>query len=344
MALFKFNKKKKEAEEKAKELTPELTPEKLEQLNEDIYRTDFYSELEDIDEEEELDRMTRKEEEHSVDKLYNSEMSLDEIERIEYRRSAKLARQTEYRAKIQDRTDFMQALMTPNMIVGYLIVFIISTVYLWFTTGQLAFSMIVSIIGSIAIVYWYIYKENKLDIKQQELFELEAMARDVTMQADVARNTYEVVGKIADKYDEGRVGNDVNMMYHRLRETGELDTSRFNLYNFTPVELFMRNLEIWYTEGADTRKIFTRSVNEITFELLKRDELRKNNNQKLGQELMATALGAAFPLVVRLTAARVYSVMLGLPVVVSIVMLVHYIGIVWVMISLKKRALDIDIR
>ena len=343
MAWFKFNKEKNKQKETDYDI-PELTEEEIEDMNQDIYDTSFYSELEDIDNEEELDLMTRQETEQEVDNLYNSGMDLEDIERIEYRRSAKLARQTEYRAKVQDRTDFIQAMLTPNMIIGYIVVYIISVLYLWYATGQIAFALIVSLVGSIVIVYWFIYQENKLKLRQAELNELESLARDITMQADIARNTYEVIQKIAEKYNSGRVGNDMNMMYNKLRETGEIDTSRFSLYNFTPIEIFMRNLEIWYSEGADTRTIFTRSVNDITFELLKRDELHKSLKQAMLTESITVILGALFPIIIRLSAGRVYSVLLGLPVAASIMMLLHYIGIIWVAISLKKRAMDIDIR
>lgn len=342
MAVFKFSKKK--TKNQAEEVIPEMNPEELEEINQDIYKTTFYSELEDIDSEEELELMTREETDRQVEQMYNSGMDLDEIERIEYRRSAKVARQHEYRAKVQDRADFLQALFTPSMIIGYLAVYLVSVLYLWFITGQLAFALILSLIGSVVIVYWYIYKENKLNLREEELGELESLARDITMQADIASNTYEVLAKMADKYDKGRVGNDVNMMYEKMHESGEIDTTRFNLYNFTPIEIFMRNLEIWYTEGADTRRIFTRSVNDITFELIKRDELRKSNKKMLATELLVTALGASFPVILRGTAGVVYTVLLGMPVLASVVMMFHYIGIIWVMVSLKKRALDIEIR
>lgn len=339
---FKFNKKASKKENEVE--VPQITAEELEEMNQEIYDTSFYSELETLDSEENLDMMSREDTDRQVEQMYDSGMDFEEIERFEYRSSAKKARQTEYRAKVQDRADFLQALLTPNMIVGYIVTVLLSTLYLWFTTSQLAFSLLISLVGSVVIVYWYIYRENKLDIRQEELTELESLARDITMQADIASNTYEVVAKMADKYDKGRVGNDVNMLYSKLDETGELDTSRFNLYDFTPVELFMRNLEIWYTEGADTRKIFTRSVNDITFELLKRDELRKTNKKMLKTELITAGIGLAIPVIIRATAGQVYSVLLGVPVIVSVMMLVHYVGIIGVIVSLKKRALDISIR
>lgn len=340
MALFTFKKNKNESESESLALTQE----ELDELNAEVYNEDFYSELESIDPEEELEVMSREETDRQVESLYSSGMDIEDIERIEYRRSAKLSRQMEYRAKVQDRADFLQALVTPSVIIGYLLFYIASTVYLWFTTGQIAFALIVSLIGSVVLVYWYVYQENKLTIKQEELAELESLARDITMQADVSSNTYAVIAKMAEKYNKGRIGNDVNMMFQKLKETGTLDTTRFNLYNFTPIELFMRNLEIWYTEGANTRRIFTRSVNNITFEILKRDELRKTNKGMLLQELVTTIMGASFPVVIRLTASSVYSVMIGMPFVSSIIMTGFYAGIVWVAISLKKKSLDIEIR
>lgn len=333
MAILKFKKSKPETEE--------ISPE---QDVLDVNMEGFYDELEDIDSEEELDLMSREETERHVDQLYDSGMDIEEIERIEYRRSAKLARQYEYRAKVQDRTDFLQALATPNMIGGYIFFYLVSVLYLWYTSGQLAFSLLVSLIGSVVLVYWFVFQENKLSIKQGELAELESLSRDITMQADVASNAYEVLEKMADKYKTGRVGNDVNMMYQKLRDTTEIDTSRFNLYNFTPVDVFMRNLEIWYTEGADSRKIFTRSVNGITYELLKRDELRKTNRSLLNIELMVVGMAISFPAIMRLFGGIVYDVFLGLPVVASIMMLVFYIGMLWFITRLKKRALDISIR
>lgn len=343
MALLKFKKTGGQGEE-PNGVIPELSEDVLEEINGDVYNESFYSELEDIDNEEELELMTRQETERQVESLYQSGLDLEDIERIEYRRSAKLARQTEYRAKVQDRTDFLQALVTPNMIMGYLVVYFLSVLYLWYATGQLAFSLIISLVGAIVLVYWFIYQENKLTIRKRELDELEALARDITMQADVARNTYDVIRKMAEKYNSGRIGNDVNMMYNKLHETGELDTSRFTLYRFTPIQIFMRNLEIWYSEGADTRTIFTRSVNDIMFELLKRDELHKSLKQAMMIEFLTVAIGASFPLIMRLTAGRVYAVLLGMPVTASLMVLVHYIGIIMVMVSIKKRALDIDIR
>lgn len=340
MALFTFKKNKNESESESLALTQE----ELDELNAEVYNEDFYSELESIDPEEELEVMSREETDRQVESLYSSGMDIEDIERIEYRRSAKLSRQMEYRAKVQDRADFLQALVTPSVIIGYLLFYIASTAYLWFTTGQIAFALIVSLIGSVFLVYWYVYQENKLSIKQDELAELESLARDITMQADVSSNTYAVIAKMAEKYNKGRIGNDVNMMFQKLKETGTLDTTRFNLYNFTPIELFMRNLEIWYTEGANTRRIFTRSVNNITFEILKRDELRKTNKGMLLQELVTTIMGASFPVVIRLTASSVYSVMIGMPFISSIIMTGFYAGIVWVAISLKKKSLDIEIR
>lgn len=336
--LNRFRKKEEETED------IELTEEKLEKLNQEAYDTSFYSELEELDSEEELDLMTKKDSESHILGLYNEGLNFDEIERIEYRRDARLAQQMDYQSKVQDRADFIQAMFTPNMIIGYIVTFLLSTIYLWLTTGQIAFSMIVSLIGSVVFVYWFIFQENKLDIKQKELEELEQLAREITLQADVASNTYEVIGKMAEKYDTGRVGNDVNMMYQNLHETTELDTSRFSLYNFTPIEIFMRNLEIWYREGSDTKKVFTKSVHRINFELLKRDELRKLNKQALNMELVTASIGAFFPIVTRIAARSVYTVFLGKPVLASVLMLLLYVGVLSNIVKLKKLSLDIDVR
>lgn len=284
-------------------------------------------------------------EEDDVRNYFKQGLSLDEIEAIEYRKSKRESLKVQAQKEAQDKIDFLDSFSRPSTVFGFMLFYIVSVAYLNFLTGQMAYSILVSIVGAYLLTKWYLFKEHQIEVKESDLKALEALASDISFEAQSGKNVYNTFRSIIEKdnYD-GRVEADIKYTYNILNQETELDLTNFETYNFTPFNLFLRNVSIWYTEGVPVKELFDKSIANINFELVKRDELRTMHKKQLIQELITVAITLIMPAVTRLASPDQYLVAMGKPIALTILISIFYFAQIYIITSIKKKSLDIDIR
>lgn len=284
-------------------------------------------------------------EETDVRNYFKQGLSLDEIEAIEYRKSKRESLKVQAQKEAQDKIDFLDSFSRPSTVFGFMLFYIVSVAYLNFLTGQMAYSILVSIVGAYLLTKWYLFKEHQIEVKEADLKSLEALASDISFEAQSGKNVYNTFNTIIEKdnYD-GRVEADIKYTYNILNQETELDLTNFETYNFTPFNLFLRNVSIWYTEGVPVKELFDKSIANINFELVKRDELRSMHKKQLIQELITVAITLIMPAVTRIASPDQYLVAMGKPIALTILISIFYFAQIYIITSVKKKSLDIDIR
>lgn len=290
-------------------------------------------------------KKSKMDEETDVRNYFKQGLSLDEIEAIEYRKSKRESLKVQAQKEAQDKIDFLDSFSRPSTVFGFMLFYIVSVAYLNFLTGQMAYSILVSIVGAYLLTKWYLFKEHQIEVKESDLKALEALASDISFEAQAGKNVYNTFSTIIEKdnYD-GRVEADIKYTYNILNQETELDLTNFETYNFTPFNLFLRNVSIWYTEGVPVKELFDKSIANINFELVKRDELRSMHKKQLIQELITVAITLVMPAVTRLASPDQYLVAMGKPVALTILISIFYFAQIYIITSVKKKSLDIDIR
>lgn len=284
-------------------------------------------------------------EEDDVRNYFKQGLSLDEIEAIEYRKSKRESLKVQAQKEAQDKIDFLDSFSRPSTVFGFMLFYIGSVAYLNFLTGQMAYSILVSIVGAYLLTKWYLFKEHQIEVKESDLKALEALASDISFEAQSGKNVYNTFRSIIEKdnYD-GRVEADIKYTYNILNQETELDLTNFETYNFTPFNLFLRNVSIWYTEGVPVKELFDKSIANINFELVKRDELRSMHKKQLIQELITVAITLIMPAVTRIASPDQYLVAMGKPIALTILISIFYFAQIYIITNIKKKSLDIDIR
>ena len=297
----------------------------------------------DVDYTEELVVLTAEEKEAEIHSYFDSGLSLDAIEEAEYKKAKKELRLAEARKQAQDRQDFIDSFRKPNTIFGFLGITLGAFTYLYFCAGQLIFSFLVAAYIGVQMTYWFIYKENQLKIYQHDLHELQGVASDIEFEAQTGKNALQILDKIRPKY-KGRVGADLDYTYTKLLSETILDTTYFYDYDFKAFDLFMRNFNIWYKEGGNTRALFTKSIDNISFELIQRDKLFKMNKGKRSTEMLVVMISLMTPIMIKLFGGDSYNQFMGYPLAVAVINVLFMLMVVKTVVGIQKKVLDIKIR
>ena len=290
-------------------------------------------------------RVSKLEEEQQIQEYFKQGYTLEEIEAIEYRKAKRETVKAQAQKDAQDRIDFLDSFTSPKTIFGFILFYIVNVIYINVISGQIGFSILLGLFGAYILTKWFIFKESQLDQRQKDLEDLESLATDISFEAQSGKNVYTTFQALLDKDEyDGRVEADIKYTFDVLNTETELDVTNFESYNFTPFNLFLRNVGIWYTEGVPVREMFDKTISNINFDLVKRDELRERHKKKLWGELMTTVVSLAMPVVVRFAAPAQYELAMGQPIALALIVGVFYILQVLTISSMKKKSLDIDIR
>ena len=320
-------------------------------FNEEAYLDDEYDSDYEYNDDGELVRVrntvtqSKLEEEREIQEYFKQGLTLEEIETIEYRKAKRQLIKASAEKQEQDRIDFFESFTQPKTIFGFFGFYIVNFGYLYFLSNQLAFSLLVSVIGSWYLTKWFIYKEFQTDIRERELHDLEAVATEISFESQAGKNVYMTLETILakEKY-RGRVKADLKYTFNTLVTETVLDVTNFETYEFTPFNLFLRNVSIWYTEGVPVKHLFEKAINNINFELVNRDLLRNNLAKQLRTELVSLGIALAMPAAIRFAAADQFAIAAGKPIPWVILITIFYAGQIATAVSLKKKSLNISIR
>ena len=285
------------------------------------------------------------EEEREIQEYFKQGLTLDEIETIEYRKAKRQLIKAEAEKKEQDRIDFFESFTQPKTIFGFFGFYLANFGYLFFLSNQFAFSLLIGAIGAWFLTKWFIFKEFQMDIRERELHDLEAVATEISFESQAGKNVYMTLESLLakEKY-RGRVKADLDYTFNTLVTETVLDVTNFETYEFTPFNLFLRNVSIWYTEGVPVKHLFEKSINNINFELVNRDLLRNNLAKQLKTELVSVGIALAMPAAIRMAAPAQFAIAVGKPIPWAILISIFYAGQIATVISLKKKALNVSIR
>lgn len=321
------------------------------QVIEEFDEYDYDDEPEETDEEryqriKEERKASLLEEENEIKQYYEMGLSMEEIERREYLKARKEAMKAEVDKQKQDRADFFESFSQPTTIFGFLGFYAVNVFYLWLLTGQIGFALLIGLLGAYQLTKWFIFKEHQLDIQEGDLKQLEGLANDISFESQAGKNVYRTLQSIQAKEGNyfGRVEDDIRYTYKTLERETELDLTNFETYQFTPFNLFLRNVSIWYTEGVPVKQMFDKSIKHISFELVQRNKLRLMLKKGLNQELLASFISLMMPVVLRFAAPAQYRILMAQPLSLTILVFVFYILQLKVISGMKKRSLDITIR
>lgn len=285
------------------------------------------------------------EEEREIQEYFKQGLTLDEIETIEYRKAKRQLIKAEAEKKEQDRIDFFESFTQPKTILGFFGFYLANFGYLFYLSNQFAFSLLIGAIGAWYLTKWFIYKEFQMDIRERELHDLEAVATEISFESQAGKNVYMTLETILakEKY-RGRVKADLDYTFNTLVTETVLDVTNFETYEFTPFNLFLRNVSIWYTEGVPVKHLFEKAINNINFELVNRDLLRNNLAKQLKTELVSVGIALAMPAAIRMAAPAQFAIAVGKPIPWVILITIFYAGQIATVVSLKKKALNVTIR
>ena len=297
----------------------------------------------DIDYEEQLVFKTAEEQEAEVHMYFDAGMSLNEIEAAEYKKAKKELLIAEAKKIEQDRQDFIDSFRKPNTIFGFLGYTAGICAYLYYISNQVVFSLLIAIVLGVMLTYWMVYKENQLSLYQHDLHELQNVASDIEFESQTGKNALQILDKIRKKY-KGRVGADLDYTYTKLLSETVLDTTNFYDYDFKAFNLFLRNFNIWYKEGGNTKALFTKAIDNISFELVQRDRLFKMNKGKRTSEMMVVMIALITPVLIKIFGGESYYQFLGLPMSVAILNIIFIFMVINTVTTIQKRVLDLKIR
>ena len=320
-------------------------------FDEEAYLEDEYDSDYEYNDDGELVRVrntvtqSKLEEEREIQEYFKQGLTLDEIETIEYRKAKRQLIKATAEKKEQDRIDFFESFTQPKTIFGFFGFYLANFAYLFFLSNQFAYSLLLGAIGAWYLTKWFIYKEFQTDIRERELHDLEAVATEISFESQAGKNVYMTLETILskDKY-RGRVKADLDYTFNTLVTATVLDVTNFETYEFTPFNLFLRNVSIWYTEGVPVKHLFEKAINNINFELVNRDLLRNNLAKQLKTELVSVGIALAMPAAIRFAAPAQFAIAVGKPIPWAILITIFYAGQVATVISLKKKALNVAIR
>lgn len=276
-----------------------------------------------------------------TDEFYE-ELSIEELEQRERQRQRQELAKAEIEKKKADRRDFIDSFKTFGTLAWFIIYTAVCASYVYWLSGILIPSVIMGLIGSYRLTYWFYYRKNVLEKEEREFRELTNIATQINFNMQNGKNVADTLEYIKDEYT-GRVGADINYTYSKLMVEGELITTNFDKYGFTSFDIFMRNLQIAYHDGIEPKKLFKFPLSIINYEAIERDSLLNKNKASKKQEMMTLFISIFIPASLRVAANEVFMAYLGYPVPAFIMASLALMAFVWIATYLQKTSLDVSV-
>lgn len=269
--------------------------------------------------------------------------TLEEVQQVEEQKSKQRVEISKKELRKAERKEFIRAFTRPQHFLTALGVTGVSSIYLYLTTDTVLTSILIGLIGGVLFSFYYSFLENKLEAEQKDLATIESYCLDVSFHMQTGKTVGQTLKNISENYT-GKVGADIKHTYTMLKNTGELDFTHFNKYEFTALDIFHRNMLIYYQDGGDAKRLFKRPLKNMSTELVKRDELYRKNRFQRRQENVALTIALAIPLIMRLMVSDLYADFTSMQMVALSIVGLCYFGCMVISFMVQRRALDISVR
>lgn len=221
-------------------------------------------------------------------------------------------------------------------------IFTLSTVYMYLITESMLVSIIVGVIAMLFGFYHSFYLPERLNRRFFLLKELQKYATSMTFYMQSGYNVLDALSSSRRNLDP-EVKKDIERTMTRLEEDATLDTSHFEKYNFNSLNIFHQILAIKYSEGGDSRELFSRSNKSINFEIVKHDELLRKKNILKRQLIFFLGITLSMPLIFRFMAYDLQEMFLSMGAIAIGLNVLFFLGAMVSLYFIQKNATNISI-
>lgn len=220
--------------------------------------------------------------------------------------------------------------------------YVIHAVFLYVLTKNMLISTIVAVPAAYLFFYSFSLIQRKIEKRQLEVQEINKYITSLTFYLnsgqnvpDALRNTLPLLHPI--------LKDSVEKTLTILSTETRLDTSHFEKYHFTSLDLFHQTLLVKYEKGGKAQEMFTKPFQGVQFEISQIDDLVRKKKATAQQiyvmELFAIGIagGMAF------LPGQIYENFLKLPTSIFVI-LAFYGCLLYNVYHLQKDKADISLR
>lgn len=144
-------------------------------------------------------------------------------------------------------------------------------------THNLGLSVVIGFISSLMIFYSFNVVARQMSDKKKQLDDINTYVAMVVTSLKSGKNVPDAMMIAREKVSEHLRG-DIDIAINSMQETGDLDLSEFERHNFVALNVFHKNLTLYYMYGGDAREIFRTTTKTISRELNHRDDLARDKS------------------------------------------------------------------
>lgn len=152
---------------------------------------------------------------------------------------------------------------------------------------------------------------------------------------DALRDTLALVHPILQK--------DINKTLETLSQKAILDTTHFQKYHLTSLDLFHQTLLVKYDKGGQSREIFAKPFQAVQFEISEIDDLCRKKQATAKQVYMMIFFACLISLAIAFMPGDTYQNFLDMPISIF-VLLAFYGSLLFNLFRLQKDKADISLR
>lgn len=215
----------------------------------------------------------------------------------------------------------------------------ITTIYLYIINKDLVTSIMIGIFTGIGSLYFVVYVMKRMEREQFLYKELQKYTTSMTFYLQSGYNVFNSLENSKKGLDK-QIQNDIDKLKSNLVE---FDTSHFEEYNFSSVNIFHEILKIKHREGGNAKELFTKVNQNVNFEIIKRDELVRRKKGLRDKVLMMMGIDLLFPILFVFLAKDLYEVYLEMGYLAIGLNLILFIAIIISLFFLQRNVTDISI-
>lgn len=169
------------------------------------------------------------------------------------------------------------------------------TIYMNQLTRNLGLSVIIGFIGALMLFYAFNVVARQISDKKKQLDDINTYVAMVVTSLKSGKNVPDSMLIAREKVSEHLRG-DIDVAINSMQESGDLDLSEFERHNFVALNVFHKNLTLYYMYGGDAKEIFRTTTKTISRELNHRDDLSRDKSATNQITLIAYLIVLGTPL------------------------------------------------
>ncbi|MEN1969693.1 hypothetical protein WMZ97_16645 [Lentibacillus sp. N15] len=217
-----------------------------------------------------------------------------------------------------------------------------SVVYLYLVTQNITMSVVLGFFAMLFGFHHSVYLPEKLKREQHLLKELQKYTTSMVFYLQSGYNVLQSLNFAKRNLDEA-IKKDIEKTMIGLQEKAVLDTTYFDKYRFTSLNIFHQILKIKYDKGGAAKELFTKANESINFEIVKRDELYRRKKFMKMKVFMMMGMAAAIPLVFVFFAKELYTQFLTMGFIAVGINAILFILLQISLFFLQRTATDVSI-